>query len=879
MVLQPSGTVTLVFTDVEGSTGLLERLGRERYAEALDLHRRLLREAFDVGGGFEVDCEGDAFFVAFASAEAAVAAAGAAQQALAAAHWPAGNELRVRMGVHTGEPLLVPPKYVGLDVHRAARIMAAGHGSQVVLSQTTRDLVGEAVAVRDLGEHRLKDLSAPQRLFQLLVESVRSEFPVLRSLENRPTNLPVQPTVLIGREKELRELEVLLGREEVRLVTLTGTGGTGKTRLALQAAAELVDDFAAGVFLVSLAAIRDPSLVVPTIAQTLGVREQAGEPLEQTLKAYVRGRRLLLVLDNFEQLAEAAPSVASLLAAAPDLKVMVTSRTPLRLSGERTYPVPPLGLPDLGRLPELSRLRQFDAVSLFVARAEAARPDFVVTSENAPAVAEICVRLDGLPLALELAAARVRVLPVGALLARLDQRLSLLTGGAQDLEVRQRTLRATIAWSYELLSAREQTLFARLGVFVGGCRIEAAEAVCDTDGELGGGEVLEGLVALVEQSLLRQTEDSDGEPRFSMLETIREYALERLEECADGRVLWRRHLEYFVLLAQEADADLRADRYGEWAYRLEAEHANLRLALDWAERSEEATLKLRLVSSLVRFWQVRGHIEEGSRWVEDALAHTQDTDARMRLLGAGGRFALELGDFAHSAELLEEQLELARAAGDNLQVADSLRLLGGAFAEQRQFEQARTMLKESLRLAHELEDARTLRAATNGLANLYWRMGDYDQSAAFGEAELALAREAGDRRWEGIALLSLAAARALLGDLANARQLLRNGLRVAREVGDQVGVQSTVEWLGIVAVGDSQPRRAAILLGASETLSREHQHFISPEHQERLEQAIAATRQALGSEFERTFAEGGSLPLNQAVAYALDEQPGASASN
>ena len=333
MVLQPSGTVTLVFTDVEGSTGLLERLGRERYAEALDLHRRLLREAFDVGGGFEVDCEGDAFFVAFASAEAAVAAAGAAQQALAAAHWPAGNELRVRMGVHTGEPLLVPPKYVGLDVHRAARIMAAGHGSQVVLSQTTRDLVGEAVAVRDLGEHRLKDLSAPQRLFQLLVESVRSEFPVLRSLENRPTNLPVQPTVLIGREKELRELEVLLGREEVRLVTLTGTGGTGKTRLALQAAAELVDDFAAGVFLVSLAAIRDPSLVVPTIAQTLGVREQAGEPLEQTLKAYVRGGRLLLVLDNFEQLAEAAPSVASLLAAAPDLKVMVTSRTPLRLSG------------------------------------------------------------------------------------------------------------------------------------------------------------------------------------------------------------------------------------------------------------------------------------------------------------------------------------------------------------------------------------------------------------------------------------------------------------------------------------------------------------------------------------------------------------------
>jgi predicted ATPase len=383
----------------------------------------------------------------------------------------------------------------------------------VLLSQTTRDLLDQRFQLRDLGGHRLKDLSEPQRLFQLQIDGLPNEFPALKTLENRPTNLPVQPTALIGRERELREVANQLRRHYPRLVTLTGPGGTGKTRLALQIAADLIDDFGDGVFFVGLAPISDPELVVPTIAQTLGLREQSGEPLLDTVNEYLREKQLLLLLDNFEQIVQAAPSVASLLASAPELKLLVTSRTLLHVSGEQNYEVPPLRLPNPGRLPEIEALAQYEAVALFIERAQAAKADFAVTNENAPAIAEISVRLDGLPLALELAAARIRVLPPQALLSRLDQRLKLLTGGAKDLPTRQQTLRGTIEWSYELLSGEEKMLFARLSVFVGGCRLDAAEAVCGPEGELGI-DLLDGLTSLLEKNLVRQREDPDGEPRY-----------------------------------------------------------------------------------------------------------------------------------------------------------------------------------------------------------------------------------------------------------------------------------------------------------------------------------------------------------------------------
>src|ERR671934_739971 len=522
----PSGTVTLLFSDIEGSTRLLQRAG-EAYSELLAEHRRLLREAFAHNGGFEMDSEGDAFFVAFGSANDAAAAAVAGQRALADHDWRDGNEGRVRMGLHTSEARAVGGRYVGLVVHAAARIMAAGHGGQVLVSESTCALLDDRFEVRDLGAHRLKDLPGTQQLYQLQIDGLPANFPPLKTLDHRPTNLPLEPNAFIGRTRELKEAWALLTREDARLLTLTGTGGAGKTRLALRLASGAVEEFPNGSFFVSLAPVRDWELVVPSIAQTLGLREQPGETVLETLTDYVRNRRMLLLLDNFEQVLPAAAALSGLLGSAPGLNLLVTSRTPLRVAGERTYSVPPL--------------EESESVNLFVERAQAADADFAVTDDNARDVAEICTRLDGLPLAIELAAPRVRTLPPAALLRRLDDRLKLLTGGAHDLDERQRTIRATIEWSYELLPDAERALFAQLSVFVGGFRLEAAEALCEADLE-----ILDGLQSLVENSLLRRRSDSDGEPRFWMLETIRDYACGLLDAQGDLDEARRGHAEYFT---------------------------------------------------------------------------------------------------------------------------------------------------------------------------------------------------------------------------------------------------------------------------------------------------------------------------------------------
>ncbi len=496
----PTGTVTLLFSDIEGSTRLLQQMGA-RYADVLASCRHLLRAAFQEWKGYEVDTQGDGFFAAFARASDA-----------------------------SGEPSRTAEGYVGLDVHRAARIMGVGHGGQVLLSHTTHDLVEhslpEGVSLRELGEHRLKDLQHPSRLFQLVIAGLPGDFPPLKTLDSHPNNLPVQLTRFIGRGQEVTAVQHLLHREGVRLVTLTGPGGTGKTRLGLQVAAELSGCFAEGVFFVNLAPISDPELVVPTIAQTLDIKETADQSLLDLVKAFLRERQVLLVLDNFEQVVSAAVQVAELLAACPKLKVVVTSRAVLHVRGEQEYAVPPLALPDPKRLPDLVALAQYEAVALFIQRAQAVKPEFQVTNANAPAVAEICTRLDGLPLAIELAAARSKVLPPQALLARLRQRLAVLTSEARDVPARQQTLRSTIEWSYQLLDAEEQRLFRQLCIFVGGCTLQAAEAVCVTPGD---GDttrsVLDGVSSLIDKSLLRQSEQEGEEPRLVMLETIREYGL------------------------------------------------------------------------------------------------------------------------------------------------------------------------------------------------------------------------------------------------------------------------------------------------------------------------------------------------------------------
>ncbi|MEO6891702.1 MAG: adenylate/guanylate cyclase domain-containing protein, partial [Ktedonobacteraceae bacterium] len=631
----PTGTVTLLFTDIEGSTQLLQRLG-ERYVSVLAECRHLLRAAFQRWNGHEIDTQGDAFFVAFARATDAVSAAVNAQRALTAYSWPEGGAVRVRMGLHTGEPVLAAEGYVGMDVHRAARIMSAGHGGQVLVSETTRNLVEQhlpdGVSLRDMGEQRLKDVPRPDHLFQLVIADLPADFPALKSLAARPGNLPMQSTPFIGRQREIATIEQLVRREDVRLLTLTGPGGMGKTRLALQVAASLSDLFADGIYFVDLAPVSDPAVILTAIAQTLGLREEGGQPLLEHFTEELRHKHMLLLLDNFEQVIGAALQVAELLASCPCLKMIVTSRIVLRVQAEREYIVPPLSLPDPISAPDLTVFTQYETVALFTQRAQAVNPNFQLTVSNASAIAEILARLDGLPLAIELAAARMKLLSPDALLARLSQRLQVLTSGIRDVAVRQQTLRNTIEWSYLLLDAQEQQLFERLSIFAGGCTLEAVEAVCAAlDGEVG--PALDTISSLLDKSLLRrETHNAGEEPRFIMLETIREYGLEALSASGEKEAVRKAHGAYFLAFAQRADEQLWGPEQALWLGRLEQEHDNMRAAMQWSleQTGSEREIALRLGAALRSFWYTRGYFSEGLDFLERALVQSGEVAAPVR---------------------------------------------------------------------------------------------------------------------------------------------------------------------------------------------------------------------------------------------------------
>jgi predicted ATPase/class 3 adenylate cyclase len=759
----PSGTVTFLFTDIEGSTKLLHELGAEAYAEALAEHRRVLREAFTRQGGVEVDTQGDALFVAFPTASGALQAAAEAQRALS------DGPIRVRMGIHTGTPHLSEEGYVGEDVHKGARIAAAGHGGQVLVSKDTRELPGVDVDLTDLGEHRLKDFDGPVWIFQLGSE----RFPPLKTISN--TNLPRPASSFVGREREVSEVASLLS-DGTRLLSLTGPGGTGKTRLAVEAAVELVPTFKNGVFWVPLAPLRDPDLVAETIAQTLGTKVGLTE--------YVGEREMLLVLDNFEQVVEAAPEVAALVEACPNLKLLVTSREILRVRGEVEFPVPPLDIPE--------------AVELFCARSQLPPDD---------AIAELARALDNLPLAIELAAARTSILSPAQILERLSQRLDLLKGG-RDAEARQATLRATIAWSHDLLTKEEKGLFAQLAVFRGGCTLEAAEEVCSADPDT--------MQSLVDKSLVRHRYE-----RFWMLETIREFATEQLDTSGEADEIGRRHAEFYVALAETAFPNMRGNPK-EWLDRLDHEHDNIRAALDWLEASGETELALRLAGAASRFWYLRAYFAEGRRRLESVLsADERPTAARGRALNGAAVMAANSGDIPAARRWAEEGLDIHRALDDAWGAAYSIYMLAFMASEENDFSRAKPLFEESLRAFRELGDEHYTLLAIDGLSWTYEEFGDPGRRRAMLEDVLLQARAQSNEGVTAIALGQLASFARNEGRIEEALSMLRESLRIGRDLGDRGAIHQVLGSLARTLAVAERSDVAAVVLSGSDALREE----------------------------------------------------------
>ncbi len=863
-------TATFLFTDIEGSTRLEQTLGSDAYVALRERHRVLLRAAFAAHGGAEEGTEGDSFFVTFADPRAAIGAAIDLQRALAGEAWPGDVPIRVRVGIHTGQARRVGGSLAGIDINRAARIGAAAHGGQVVVSATTRVLVGDRIAPGvtwlDLGEHRLRDLEQPERLSQLRVDGLPETFPPLRGTLVAG-DLPLDATSFVGREQELTEIGALLA--DTRLLTLTGPGGTGKTRLSIETARRALAWFPDGAWFVPLETIGDPSLVPGTVAQRLRLVDRGGSSPIDRLREHLQDRVSLLLLDNFEQVMAAGPFVGELLAAAPRLKVIVTSREALRISGEQEYPVPPLTALDPASVEgEPDGLVGSEAVMLFLERARAVRPGYQPSGADARAVAEICYRLDGLPLAIELAAARIRLLSPQAMVARLGHSLSLLAGGARDLPTRQQTLRGAIAWSHELLGSDDRQLFACVSVFAGRADLDAIEGIC------GGpdGDVLERVASLVDKSLVRRRDTSDGEPRFAMFEAIREFAAGQLAVSGHRDETRARHARCYL----ERVTELRgAAETGDHAAldRLEQDHDDLRAAIGWALESGDLSTAVGLAGGLWRFWQKRGYLAEGLTQLERVLALAgPDAPDELRLVAheAHGGLAYWLGDQERARASYQEVVDIRRRQGDPRALAQALYDLAFTYLFRAQLEEGEAILEEAGGLMERLGDELGLARVRWARANLEWTTGDpgrVPSARAYALMALETFEREDDRFMTAWATYTAALGSLVEHDRPEARRLLTRSLRLFQEAGDVSGYTLVLDSVAALLDQEGDPRTAARLAGQVTTLEKTTGTGLNPlnrgyydHHPERLA-ADPATADA--------YADGARMAVDDAVALAL----------
>ena len=878
--MPPTGTITFLFSDIEGSSRKWEQQP-DAMRVALAAHDRILREAFEARGGYVFKTVGDAFCVAFDTAQDALTAALESQRALHAASWEGIGEMKVRMALHTGAAEHRDGDYFGQALNRVSRILSTGHGGQVLLSLPTqelvRDLLPAGAQLRHLGEHRLRDLARAEQIFQLVAGDLPSQFPALRSLESVPNNLPVQLTSFIGREREMAEVKRLLG--STRLLTLTGMGGTGKTRLSLQVAADLFDQFRDGVWLVEFATIADADLVLETVAGALELRQEAERPLATTLTSFLRGRQLLLILDNCEHVVAACARLAeSLLRACPHLRILASSREPLGIAGETAWPLPPLSLPDHWREivagPDaIERLSQYEAVRLFIERATVARPGFQLSNENVHIVAQICWRLDGIALAIELAAARIRVLTLQQIVERLDDRFHLLTTGSRTAVPRQQTLRALIDWSHDLLTDPERQLLRRLSVFARGRTLEAIEAVCAGEG-IEAWEVIDLLSQLVDKSLIYVERSPALGARYFMLESIWDYSHEKLVEAGEAGIVRGRHVDYFLRFIEDAEPHMRGTEQREWLGRVEQEEYNLRYAIEATGELPGLIPKgLRLLTAMQRFVEVRGLFKETREVFARLLSHPDAAprDAiRARALAAAGRLAWVSDNCPECGKAQEEALSIFREIGDTRGTAIALTDLGSLALDAGDLEKARALFDEAGALPAEIADPRVTAHVRHNRALLASGERDFASACALEEEALALYRKLGDT-WQSIILnWSVGINAAVLGRFDEARAHFSECLTVGLELGNRWGASYPIEGLAALAVAERKYERAARLFGAAET--QRSRSGLVPQAAEHpaLIQILAAAPDFSGPAVDAARREGRAMSMDDAVALALE---------